>query len=127
MVDIEVRGSKIEGKGIFALRDFKEGEIVLKWNVSKQISKEEFGLFSESEKRYVSFYGGKYNMLPVPERYVNHSCNPNTFVQNFSDVAKRDIGKGEEITSDYAEDLPSGREIKCNCGEKACRKTIKGP
>ena len=120
MADIEVRGSKIEGRGVFALRDFKEGETVLKWKVSKQISKEEFGRLSKGEKRHVSFHCEKYNILPVPEKYVNHSCNPNTFTQDFSDVAKRDICKGEEITSDYTEDLPPGEEIKCNCGEKGC-------
>ncbi len=32
MKDIVVKKSKIIGKGVFAIRDFKKGEVVLKWN-----------------------------------------------------------------------------------------------
>ena len=40
-------------------------------------------------------------LLGEPERYVNHSCANNTGVEEFTDVAVRDILPGEEITSDY--------------------------
>ena len=34
MVDVAVKKSKIEGLGVFALRDFKKGEIVIKWDIA---------------------------------------------------------------------------------------------
>ena len=58
-------------------------------------------------------------------RFVNHSCDANTTAKNFSDVAKRDISKGEEITADYTEELPSNTYMECKCGSKNCKKIIK--
>ena len=76
MKDIIIKKSSIgqfkNGFGLFTARDFKKGEIV------------------------------KIFLYPIPERYVNHSDNPNT-IQNFEkgyDIALRDIKSGEEITTD---------------------------
>ncbi|PIP76091.1 hypothetical protein CO134_00330 [Candidatus Kuenenbacteria bacterium CG_4_9_14_3_um_filter_39_14] len=58
-----------------------------------------------------------------PERYINHSCNPNTEVIDNCDMAIRDIKKGEEITSDYSKDN-AVIHFRCNCGSKNCKKSI---
>ena len=96
--DIIVKKSKIEGKGVFANRNFKKGEIVIKWDTSKKINKKEFNKLSDKEKKYVALIEGKYIVNQSPTKFVNHSCNPNTSVKKFCDVAIRDIKKGEEIT-----------------------------
>ena len=62
--------------------------------------------------------------MQSPEKYVNHSCDPNTETRNQCDVAVEDIKKGEEITSDYAEQGSSVSFI-CMCGSKKCRGLIK--
>ncbi|MBW3012268.1 SET domain-containing protein-lysine N-methyltransferase [Candidatus Woesearchaeota archaeon] len=124
MADILVKKSKIEGKGAFAGRDFKKGEIILRWDTSKTLTKEQADNLPEHEQRYVSFFDGKYILMHEPERYVNHSCDANTYAKDFCDVAKRDIRKGEEITTDYAKEVP-GINMKCNCGSKNCRKYIR--
>jgi SET domain-containing protein len=125
MKGVIVKKSKIHSKGVFAERNFKKGEIVLKWNVSHRLTKEEVDRLQEEEKVYVSYVNGKYTLMQSPDRFVNHSCDANTYTDNFCDVAKKDIKKGEEITSDYSEDEIPGFEMKCNCGSKNCRGIIK--
>lgn len=60
-------------------------------------------------------------------RHLNHSCGSNAFlriIRNRVEVyAKRDIGKGEEITVDYGE-TPHRGGMKCRCGSAACRDRI---
>jgi len=123
--DIIVKKSKIEGKGVFANRNFKKGEIVIKWDTSKKINKKEFNKLSDKEKKYVALIEGKYIVNQSPTKFVNHSCNPNTSVKKFCDVAIRDIKKGEEITGNYLEDIPDEEKWICKCGSKNCKGSYK--
>ncbi len=121
-MDIIIKNSKINGKGVFANRDFKKGEIVLKWNPTR-LKKDEVKKFPQ--KYILVIFGGEkeYYLMNPPERYVNHSCDSNCHSDsdNFYDIAIKDIKKGEEITGDYPEIEPSGIKIKCNCGSKKCK------
>lgn len=123
--DLVVKESTIEGKGVFANRNFKKGEVITKWHTSKQITNEQLNALSEEEKRHVICYKGKNIVMGSPERYVNHSCDANTHAENFCDVASKDIKRGEEIMANYSETMASGDSMKCNCGSKNCRKIIK--
>ena len=124
---VYVKESRINGRGAFAARGFKKGEIVLQWDVSNTISPKEYDKLAEKEKNYVSFFDGKYVVMQEPERFVNHSCSPNTTAKNFCDFATKDIKAGEEVTGDYSEELAPNTEMTCNCGGINCRKIIKGP
>lgn len=120
MHDIEVRESPIEGRGIFALRDFKAGERVVEWGERKVLSEEALAALSSDEReRYVSFKNGQHLLSGEPMRYVNHSCDPNTKPESNADVAIRDIRAGEEITSAYL-DFESGKQ-QCQCGVEGCK------
>ena len=121
---IKVQKSPIEGQGVFAARTFKIGEVVLRWDTSHQLNKETVEKMTEEEKKYVSCVDGKYILMQEPERYVNHSCQPNTRVENFCDVAIRDIAIGEEITGDYLDNAPPNTYMKCFCGRPNCKKII---
>jgi SET domain-containing protein len=123
--DVFVKKSRIEGKGVFASRAYKKGEIVLHWDINHPLTDEEYNKLTEKEKGYVSFIDGKYIVMQEPEKFVNHSCSPNTTAKGFCDIATKDIEKGEEITEDYSEGFPPGAETKCNCGSSNCRKIIK--
>lgn len=124
MSDVVVKQSKISKKSVFAARDFKKDEVVLQWNPKKFLTKDEIETLLPAEKHYVSNYkSDEYILQNAPERYVNHSCDPNTEVINNCDVALRDIKKGEEITSDYSKDKLA-RHFKCNCGSRNCKKNI---
>ena len=127
MADVVIKKSKIHGKGVFAARDFKKGEIVIDWaTCSNTLTKEEVDKVPKSQKRYVSYLGkGKYVFFKSPGKYVNHSCDSNTKPINGCDVAVRDIKKGEEITADYVREKVPGLNMKCKCGSKNCRGIIK--
>jgi SET domain-containing protein len=121
---IIVKNSKINKKGVFAGKDFKKGEVVLKWN-PKILGKIEIENFKDSQKHYLyKVKGDKYFLMQSPEKFVNHSCEANTRVENNCDVAIRDIKKGEEITTDYG-DGNSSVLFMCHCGSKNCRGVIK--
>lgn len=120
--DIIVKKSKISGKGIFTNRDFKKGEVVLKWN-PKTIKKSDIKKLSKKERGYVAEIDNKYYLMQEPERYVNHSCELNTEAKNNCDVAIRDIKKGEEITTDYG-NIGNLDNFRCRCGSKSCRNII---
>ena len=123
--NIVIKKSKIEGKGIFANRNFKKGEIIIDWSkCSKILSEEEFKKLSEDGKKYVSFIDGKHICFLEPAKYMNHSCEPNTSVNNNCDVAIKDIKGGEEITTDYLKEVPE-LNVKCNCGSKNCIRIIR--
>jgi len=80
---------------------------------------------SPKEKTYIARLDkNEYALMSFPEKYVNHSCDSNTRVKNGSDVAVRDIKKGEEILSDYAK-AGELNNFACKCHSKNCVGVIK--
>jgi len=99
--NIIVAPSQIEGFGVFAKRSFKKGEVVLKWH-PKILTQDEEKAIPIEDKRYLNkLKTGQTMLMQIPERYVNHSDNPNTSVIDDADVAIKNINVGEEITSNY--------------------------
>ncbi len=109
MNDVVIRKSKIEQfnncKGVFANRNFKNGEIVIKYTL-KPLTKDDFNKLPKGEKDFTHKHWGIIYLYSSPERYVNHTSNPNTLqdLKRKCDVAKREIKKGEEITTDATKD-----------------------
>ena len=121
---VGVRESGIQGRGLYALREFNAGEIVLRWDLSHTIPHEQVDSLTEAERRYTHPLDDKRTLIvQPPERFVNHSCRNNTEVRDFCDVALRRIEVGEEITSDYGSD-GSGVRFDCLCGSDNCRGRI---
>ncbi len=125
MSDVVVRKSGIHGKGVFAARDFRKGEVVLKWDTSNELTEKELRTLPEKKKKYVICLDGRYVLMKPPETYVNHSCDNNVIAKSHCDVAIRDIRKGEEITSDYSRECDKSFRMKCSCGSRNCRKFIR--
>jgi len=60
-------------------------------------------------------------------RPINHSCDPNTWLDGLDLVARRDIATGDEITLDYATFCgPSMAPFECVCRAPDCRRVILG-
>jgi uncharacterized protein len=124
---VEIRNSLIKGSGVFAVNPIRKGETVIIWHPKKQLTLSDITNLSDAEKHYVlPLDQNTFLLMGEPERYVNHSCDPNTRVHKLADVAIRDIKAGEEITGDYAND---GTLIgfSCNCGSINCSKGWIGP
>jgi hypothetical protein len=95
----------LAGKGVYANRDFKKGETVITYNL-KPLTKEEFDALPENQKEFTHTHHGFIYLYSEPERYVNHSDDPNTYqdLEKQSDIALSDIKKGEMITTDATKD-----------------------
>lgn len=130
MENVVVKKSKIHAKGVFAKRDFKKGEIILAIDDSRVVTddnplRRELGEY----KRHCDYLtGGKVILMQPPERYINHCCEPNTYVKEINGVrrvvALKDIKSSEEITYDYCINGRGDTVWQCNCGSPKCRKTI---
>ncbi len=126
-MEVIIKDSKIKGKGVFAARNLKKGETVIAWHPPAIVSKEDIASLSEDKQNHTTYAGsGKYYVMGSPERFVNHSCEPNTYVKEKKDVALKDIKEGEEITTDYSLNGIEDWEMECKCGSRNCRKIVYG-
>lgn len=130
MSKVRVKNSNIQGKGVFACNNITKGELILAVDDSRKVTDEmplrnEFG---ETETHCDWFPDGTVIYMQEPERYINHSCDPNTFVKTLNGkryvFALRLIAKDEEITYDYCIGGFGDTVWQCNCGSGRCRKTI---
>ena len=103
------------------------GETIIVWNPKKIVSKINMKKLSVDEQNHTTPDGnGKYIIMGEPERYINHSCNPNSYTNKRRDIAMRNIKEGEEITSNYSINGIDNWEMNCNCGSKSCRGIVYG-
>ena len=136
---IQVRNSRVHGKGVFAKRDIRKGERVVEY-LGDRISHDEADRRYEGHDvndnhtflftidRHLVIDGGVNGSAA---RFINHHCDGNcesvvekrrVFVE-----AVRNIKKGEELGYDYAiphdkDDPPNVLEIyACRCGSPQCR------
>lgn len=119
------------GKGIFATKDFKKGEVVYEVK-GKLITCNEDDELSEKTRDNAFRYDEDRYLDPTGETgvYQNHSCEPNAAVvkkgRKLFVIAIREIPTGEEVTVDYSSILGSDDvwEMKCNCGTPTCRRRV---
>ena len=130
MADVIVGESNIHGLGVFATRDFAEGEIILPIDDSRVVDAGHPLRPDLGEQSYHCDYlaGGKTVLMRSPERHINSCCEPNTYVKTINGVrhvvARRPIKSGEELTYDYIIDCHGGSVWQCSCGSAGCRGTI---
>lgn len=141
-----IRKSKIAGRGAFATRRIRKGQVVIEY-IGELISEK------ESDRRYPddakvknhhtflfqldngtvidATYGGNES------RWLNHSCQPNCETFEEEDRifihARKNIQPGVELTYDYNYPRDRGDGPKeealypCRCGSRRCRGTIMEP
>lgn len=141
---IEVKGSDIQGRGVFAVRPIESGTWIVQYT-GETITHE------ESDRRYDDaamrrhhtflFILDDHSVIDAgvggsDARYINHACEPNCEAVYEEDdgeiwiVAVRDIAAGEELTYDYGYtvEMESWEEARrlypCRCGAATCRGTI---
>ncbi len=131
---LEVRNSKISGKGIFASKFIKKDEILMIWGghifTIQEIKEGKAKANSISGYKEGLFLGQPIDAEDTIDQFLNHSCDPNVWMRDeLRVVARRNININEEITADYAFwELESSWKLKdlCNCGSIFCRKFITG-
>ncbi|CAF1240183.1 unnamed protein product [Rotaria sordida] len=131
---IEVRESPIHGKGLFAREPLAVGEIIIVcggqlWPRTTPLET----LLNQVHRDSIVPLDDEYylcmniNDPPTNDIYMNHSCNPNTWLQDECTVVVRSpINRNDEITTDYA--MISDDDIviteSCQCKSDQCRRLI---
>jgi len=142
---IQTRRSGVHGRGVFAVQDLAEGEVVVEY-LGEVIS------WPEAQARHPhdpsdpnhTFYfhmdedhviDGKVGGNSA--RWINHACDPNCEADEDEGrvfiKALRNISAGEELNYDYGL-IIEGRhtaklkaEFPCWCGANSCRGTLLAP
>jgi uncharacterized protein len=126
---VEVRGSPIQGQGLFAKERMDEGEPVVIMG-GRVLTIQQFQSL-KLEKYSAAAIGENLHMLldtPNPAENGNHSCDANTWMlDEVTTTARRSIEVAEEITIDYATqtDDPAW-SVACKCGSDVCRGVVRG-
>jgi SET domain-containing protein len=139
-----VRGSKRHGKGVFALKPIKAGELIAQYK-GVIVSAEEAGMkhpTHETGHTMLVALGEKDGKEWVLDgtvggnsmRFINHGCVPNAKLENVgmrvNVRAIRNIRVGQELLLDYQ--LSCSQRLskavkaayKCLCGARTCRGTM---
>jgi hypothetical protein len=129
MKNVIVKESMIQGKGVFAAKRFHKGEEILEINDS-HVVEDEATLTAEDWEYNADFYDGKIVIMQEPERCINHSCDPNSYVKTINSIRKlyamKDIVEEDEITYDCTINGDNEGTFPCKCGSKRCRKIYNG-
>jgi hypothetical protein len=130
MKAVEVRKSQIQGTGVYALKDFDIGEVVLDIDDSDIVTDPSKLSAEDNEFNCDYLDNGKIILMKDPERSINHSCDPSTYVKTIDGIrkviAKKKINVGDEVTYDYAINGENAGTFPCHCGSKKCRKIYVG-
>ena len=141
----EIRRSKIQGRGAFALRRIRKGTRIIEYS-GERISNDEADRRYDDEQmsRHHTFLFTVDGDVVVDAgvggneaRYINHSCDPNceAVIEDgrIYIEAIRTIQPGEELAYDYQYERDSTHTKEdealyvCRCGAGTCRGTILMP
>lgn len=119
------------GFGLVALSEIQEGEKIW-WEGGFEVQSYTRAQVAELEPAVAMllYWNGTHYIFTPKEssNHWNHNCNPNTWWEGETIVARRRIRAGEEITMEYAleetTDMPANRFEVCRCGTSKCRGTI---
>lgn len=112
-----MRQAGVKGLGVFALRDFSRGEVVLRFERGRVVHIAELAALSPWEREHLGeLSAGTCQILPPPRCYLNHACTPNAISSSDAVHAWRAIRAGDEITIDYRLNALDDWELHCACG-----------
>ncbi len=128
MSRVSTARSVINGIGVFSAIPISPGEIVLKIDDSRVVTDADPLDPDRGEFEHHCDYlaGGEIVLMQPPERFINHRCDPNTYIKTIAGdryvVALREIFAGDEVTYDYCVNGDGDTEWACNCDSPACRR-----
>jgi SET domain-containing protein len=137
----EVRRSKIQGRGAFAIKPIRKGQKVDEYWGKRITHEEADDRYKDNDARHHTFlfvlddetvldarYGGN------DARFINHSCDPNCETEiekgHIYIKAIKAIAPETELTYDYRfawQDDYGPKDVRyytCRCGSRKCRGTI---
>jgi hypothetical protein len=130
LAPVEFRDESIAGRGVFARRSFRPGEVLVPYAPKqRRVDVADPEAAAAAETRLTLLSEGWFVIIPdtsVPGGWLcNHSCRPNAAI--YSDGAgriqcSRPISPGEEVTIFYGWVTQNAPERDpCRCGQPECR------
>jgi SET domain-containing protein len=125
---IEIRRSRIHGRGLFARQDIAAGSRLIQY-LGRRISKQRSAELCLKQNAYIFTLNeqddldGRVSWNPA--RLINHSCEPNCDAELDDQdriwiISRRAIPRGEELTYNYGYDLKDFSNYPCRCGAATC-------
>ena len=142
---LEVRPSKVQGLGAFALASISEGTRIIEYKgerISPAEADRRYDDDASEHPRVLLFSVDSRTVIDGgvggnEARFINHSCEPNcaavTEKKHIYIEALRDIAAGEELLYDYnltrqdPEAANLADRYACHCGAPTCRGTMLAP
>ena len=107
-----------KGRGVFAVRAFRQREVLMRFG-GRVVDRTELEALSSWERDHQGELTREtYQVLPEPRCFLNHGCAPNAVSTHDMVQALRDIAPGDEVTIDYrlnAHDDGGLWEMTCQC------------
>ncbi|WP_321817058.1 MULTISPECIES: SET domain-containing protein [unclassified Paraburkholderia] len=136
-----VRRSPVHGRGVFALRTLREGELLVEYKGKRMGWRNAVAAHGTTGLSGHTFFFGLADGRVIDgaqggnsARWLNHACEPNCRAFEMDGrvyiEAARDVMRGEELFLDYglvvdAGDYETARgEYACRCGARTCRGTM---
>ncbi|CAN7605256.1 hypothetical protein C8C95_1792 [Acidovorax sp. 99] len=142
---IQTRRSGVHGKGVFAVQDIAEGEVLVEYTgevIGWQEAQDRHPHDPLQPNHTFYFHVDEDHVIDAKfggnsSRWINHSCNPNCYADERDGrifiTALRNIKAGEELNYDYGliiEERYTPKlkaEYPCWCGSPNCRGTLLAP
>ncbi len=142
---IQVRRSGVHGKGVFALRPLKKGEVVIEYKgevIDWQEALRRHPHDPKDPDHTFYFHVDEKNVIDAKHggnaaRWINHACAPNCEADEVDGrifiKTLRAIKPGEELFYDYGLIIDEKytpklkKQFACHCGARACRGTMLAP
>jgi len=125
-----IKKSHIDGLGAFAGKEFAKGELILEIDYSDVVDDPNHLDPSVKPEHLETFLDGTVILMHAPEVYINHSCEPNSYLRTIGEswcvYAMRAIKKGEELTHHYSVSNFQNWNMKCRCGSANCLGIVPG-
>ena len=124
MPEVSVRRSAIGELGVFAVEALRAAQPVRDFELEREVTPES-PLRPGERAEHCTLIDGRFYLVGIPDRYYNHSCDPNVYLRfeegRIRVVARRGIDAGSELTLDYLINNPGGDSWPCRCGAARCR------
>lgn len=129
-----IRPSGISGNGVFTDVGLQGGEVVVVMG-GTVLAQADINSGGFKQHSIIGIDEGLWLGDPPDgedslDNHINHSCDPNLWMQDEVTLAtRRNVGPVEELTVDYAMWIPDESwvmRIPCNCGSPLCRHVIRG-